>query len=560
MRKRILLSLFVVAALLAAPLQVAFAQDAKPAEPIRLADKISPTDAPGSSPALGGSCPNGGPVLLNQPPNQTNGIFSDVNCASCTATGTQVVADNFTLAADATVAQIVMWGGYFPGNMIPDPVDPVTVIFHDDAGGTPGAAITTQGGIAPASSTTGVTLFGVSELQYVIDITPVALTAGTYWVEIFTNSPNADSFFWEVGDPDATNGIVGAVFSTTAPGTGWAATGPPPNDFAITMCGAGGPILSITDTTVTDGCLTEPTNENGVFEPGEIITVDVEVSAANGGFTGISGTLSTATPGVTILSGFSSYPDLGDGESATADTPYMVYLDETIACFSQVDLDVTITSNEGAPLVTMVSETVGAMLVPNVPVAITDNDPAGSSSTLDVADDVVISDLNVRVDVAHSWVGDLILTLRSPANTEVVLLDQPGVPASMFGCADNNMNVTFDDGAGGDLENLCAGSDPWFVGSADAVGALSDFNGESTAGTWTLLVSDNAAGDTGTITDWELITDPVIGGVCVVCTAGLPGGGQPVVEVPTMGTVGFITLLLALALAGVFLMRRRSNA
>ena len=559
MRKRTLFLSIVVAALVAAPFHPLFAVD-KPAPPrVELPAKLSPVDQPGSTPDLGFSCPNGGLTLLNQPPNQSNGIFSDGDCGSC-GQGMQVVAADFVLAADTTVSQLVIWGGYFPGNMIPNPADPFTVIFHQDTGGLPGAAVSTEAGIAPSSVTqTGVVLFGVNEVEYVLDLTPVALTAGTYWVEIFVNSVgNADSFFWEIGDLDAANGRDGTAFAFEVPGTTWMNTAA--QDFAIAICGAGGPLLRITDTTTADMCSNDPANENGVFEPGETITVDVEVSATNGGFTGISGTLSTATPGVTIVNGFSSYPDLGDGESATADTPFTVYLDESIACFSQVDLDVTINSNESAPLVTSISEMVGATLTPNVPLSIPDNDPGGASSDLVVADDVTLADVDVRVQIDHTWVGDIFISLRSPANTEVVLLDRPGEPPGA-GCADDNMDVTFDDASGFDPEPHCPGSDPWYVGDAAPVGNLSDFNGESTAGTWTLIVSDNAGQDTGTIIDWQLITDPVIGGVCNICTAGPPGGDEePIVDVPTMDTVGFIALLLALALAGVYLMRRRANA
>ncbi|MCB8946332.1 MAG: hypothetical protein H6658_21520, partial [Ardenticatenaceae bacterium] len=43
-----------------------------------------------------------------------------------------------------------------------------------------------------------------------------------------------DTFFWEVGDLDAMNGIVNAVFSTSAPGATWNAT---TGDFAIRVEG-----------------------------------------------------------------------------------------------------------------------------------------------------------------------------------------------------------------------------------------------------------------------------------------------------------------------------------
>ena len=42
----------------------------------------------------------------------------------------------------------------------------------------------------------------------------------------------------------------------------------------------------------------------------------------------------------------------------------------------------------------------------------------------------------------------------------------------------------------------------------DPVGQLSRYNGTSSAGTWTLLVADSSAADTGTLTSWSLIVTP----------------------------------------------------
>ena len=65
-----------------------------------------------------------------------------------------------------------------------------------------------------------------------------------------------------------------------------------------------------------------------------------------------------------------------------------------------------VTSNEG-DFQFMFSELVGLPLAPDVPQSIPDADPAGVESTLVVADDVTLSDLDVRVDIAHTWVGDV---------------------------------------------------------------------------------------------------------------------------------------------------------
>jgi len=126
----------------------------------------------------------------------------------------------------------------------------------------------------------------------------------------------------------------------------------------------------------------------------------------------------------------------------------------------------------------------------------------------------------VRVQIDHSWVGDLIVSLRSPAGTIVTLLSRPG-PAGA-GCGDDNMNVTFDDASSVNLQSWCSGTTPWYSGVAQPYQPLSAFNGQSSAGTWTLTVSDNNGQDTGTLVDWELLTTPALSGSCETCTGGVP--------------------------------------
>jgi hypothetical protein len=184
------------------------------------------------APAFGG-----GVLFLDQAPDQVNGIFSDVACSACTTTGTQVVADNFALATTETLEVITIWSGYFPGNT-PTTTDPLTVIIHNDAAGAPGAVVYQESNVASTRATTGIILFGVEEYRHTLTLAaPVSLPPGTYWIEIYNDSAiggSPDDFFWETGAPDTVgNGIPGTVFSTTAPGTAWAAS--TATDFAVQL-------------------------------------------------------------------------------------------------------------------------------------------------------------------------------------------------------------------------------------------------------------------------------------------------------------------------------------
>jgi subtilisin-like proprotein convertase family protein len=277
----------------------------------------------------------------------------------------------------------------------------------------------------------------------------------------------------------------------------------------------------------TDACV-EPENVNGIWEPGETITLSVAVRAAGGDHTDITGTLTSPTPGVTVVDGSATWPDLANGIIASCDPPYFqLVLDAGMDCLSTVELQLEMSSAEGGPWLIGLSEEVGQSLTPpGLPIGIPDNNATGAESPLPVAEAVVLSDVDVRVQIQHTYVGDLKVWLEHPDGTLVTLLDRPGVPASTYGCGDNDMNVTFDDASGYVLETHCAGSTPWYTGVAGPVGSLASLNGKSSAGEWKLHVSDNAGADTGSIVDWELLTTPPLSGTCTPCApvVGVPAG------------------------------------
>ncbi len=144
-------------------------------------------------------------------------------------------------------------------------------------------------------------------------------------------------------------------------------------------------------------------------------------------------------------------------------------------------------------------------------IPIPDANPTGATGTVNVPSSATISDLNVVVTGTHSWVGDIRLNL-SNGTTNVTFYDQPGVPASTFGCSGDNLPgvIADDEGVNGSFENSCQNATPAFIpgGSYTNNNPLSAFDGANTTGTWTLTAADLAAGDTGTITGWcvEFVT------------------------------------------------------
>ena len=99
--------------------------------------------------------------------------------------------------------------------------------------------------------------------------------------------------------------------------------------------------------------------------------------------------------------------------------------------------------------------------------------------------------MNLELD--HTYLEDLIITLISPSGTEVTLISNT--------CGDlNNINAIFDDD-GDPIE--CTGS-PAISGSVTPLGSLASLKGESILGEWTLEIEDTAAGDGGSLIGFSL--------------------------------------------------------
>jgi len=106
-----------------------------------------------------------------------------------------------------------------------------------------------------------------------------------------------------------------------------------------------------------------------------------------------------------------------------------------------------------------------------------------------------IVDLDVLVDITHTWDSDLSVYLTSPLGTIVELFSGVG------GSSDDFTATVLDDEA---ADLITDGTAP-FTGSWQPTGTLSDFDGEDPYGYWQLEIYDAYYGDTGTLNDWYLI-------------------------------------------------------
>jgi subtilisin-like proprotein convertase family protein/subtilisin family serine protease len=127
------------------------------------------------------------------------------------------------------------------------------------------------------------------------------------------------------------------------------------------------------------------------------------------------------------------------------------------------------------------------------PVAIVDN--TSVSSTMQVAGSTnFVTDVNVVLSITHTYVSDLQIRLVSPSGKSLLLVDRVGQSGVNF------TGTTLDDSA---PLSVASGTAP-FSGSYRPTQPLTGFNGESPNGTWTLVVTDNADEDIGTLLNWSL--------------------------------------------------------
>jgi subtilisin-like proprotein convertase family protein len=126
-------------------------------------------------------------------------------------------------------------------------------------------------------------------------------------------------------------------------------------------------------------------------------------------------------------------------------------------------------------------------------VAIPDNGTVTQS--IAVRDAFTYENLDVAVDITHSFVSDLTLTLIAPDGTRLRLFDRTG------GAGDNFTGTIFDSEA---ATAISAGVAP-FTGRFRPVQSLAPLYNRDARGTWQLEVRDNATGDVGTLTNFTLL-------------------------------------------------------
>lgn len=303
------------------------------------------------------------------------------------------------------------------------------------------------------------------------------------------------------------------------------------------------PLVQLGTVTAVDTNAGDP---DTVIEPGEGGKLTIQLkNTGNGAATAVSAKLTTSTTGVTITgTGMSAYPNLaaktGVGNNTT---PFTFNVASTVPCGQSLifTLMVTYTGGTASSLVfTVPSGKAGSPTTKSYAGAvkpIPDNTSAGVNVTLAVSGFTgKISDLDFKiggancaappagVGIDHPWVGDLVVTLKSPQGTIVTLMNQPG---GVNNSGDNFCNTTLDDeSAGGSIQGITPGQNP-YTGSFQPASPLSAFDGQTPNGTWTVNISDRGAVDAGNLRAFSLIiTTPACSTTALATPAGIAGNGS----------------------------------
>ncbi|QEG21753.1 proprotein convertase P-domain-containing protein [Mariniblastus fucicola] len=122
------------------------------------------------------------------------------------------------------------------------------------------------------------------------------------------------------------------------------------------------------------------------------------------------------------------------------------------------------------------------------------NDNSTITSTITIADEGNLLDVDLLLDITHTWDGDLTAVLTAPGGQQFTLFDRIG------SSGDNFTDTLFDDDA---PDSIDSGTAP-YTGTFRPNDAFTSLVGTSITGDWVLSISDAATQDTGSLNNWSL--------------------------------------------------------
>jgi subtilisin-like proprotein convertase family protein len=221
---------------------------------------------------------------------------------------------------------------------------------------------------------------------------------------------------------------------------------------------------------------------NGYLDPNE--TAQLAVMLKNFGFlaTGVGADLVSTGWFTEVTRRHADYPDLSAGQSGESLAPYHeVRLDPAVPAGHKVGFALQWSSAQGPGTSEPFFLDVGGPTFENlaavdVPQPIADYATVASEVTASMG--FTVDQVQVSIDISHTYIGDLLITMYSPSGTPVILHNRTGAGT-------DNIVGTY----GVDLT---------------PAQPLSLLAGEPADGKWSLEVRDQAGGDVGTLNSWSL--------------------------------------------------------
>jgi len=242
-----------------------------------------------------------------------------------------------------------------------------------------------------------------------------------------------------------------------------------------------------------------------VPEAGETISLSERLHNAHASdTTGITGVLGASTPGVTVAQPIGTWAPIPAGLSAANAAPLRVTLPTSASCGSIAQLSLAMTTTSPPSTFDIpLRIAVGSKPSVDAPQAIA---AAGVDSTITFAGPGPVDDLQVRIaKLAHTYVGDLVVSLTSPAGTTVTLMNRPG-SGTDGARGEDFVDLVLADDAATPIDAIPHDSPVGgYTGRFRPDQPLSAFDGEPRQGAWTLTVADAyASEDSGTLYDWGI--------------------------------------------------------
>ena len=144
----------------------------------------------------------------------------------------------------------------------------------------------------------------------------------------------------------------------------------------------------------------------------------------------------------------------------------------------------------------------GSGALRSIPFEVTVQDPA----------DLIITGVELELDIEHPWIGDLVVSLRSPSGVITQLIDRNGrVPFGFpgpFGCGGDDVSMVLAEAALNQVDDVCSITEtPVLTGRLRPHESFASHFGGEPNGAWFIDLQDLQTGDAGSFVSGTLILE-----------------------------------------------------